>query len=185
MFELCWTLTHNNRITTIGHAHSLYDASRLDVLLSAGCTQEFVYRHGLGEDRSFQFVKGPLFTNLLLADEINRTPPKTQSALLEAMQERQVTAAGKNYRLPDPFFVLATQNPIEQEGTYPLPEAQLDRFMYQVNLDYPSFKEEVQILKQTTAGFSPSVSAVMKAEEVSTFQNVVREVPVPDSVIVH
>ncbi|MCH1543749.1 MoxR family ATPase [Bacteroidia bacterium] len=136
----------------------------------------------LGEDRSFQFVKGPLFTNLLLADEINRTPPKTQSALLEAMQERQVTAAGKNYRLPDPFFVLATQNPIEQEGTYPLPEAQLDRFMYQVNLDYPSFKEEVQILKQTTTGFSPSVSAVMKAEEVSTFQNVVREVPVPDSV---
>ena len=133
----------------------------------------------LGEDRSFQFVKGPLFTNLLLADEINRTPPKTQSALLEAMQERQVTAAGKNYRLPAPFFVLATQNPIEQEGTYPLPEAQLDRFMYQVNLDYPSFKEEVQILKQTTTGFNPSVSAVMKAEEVSTFQNVVREVPVP------
>ncbi len=136
----------------------------------------------LGEDRSFQFIKGPLFSNLLLADEINRTPPKTQSALLEAMQERQVTAAGKNYVLQDPFFVLATQNPIEQEGTYPLPEAQLDRFMYQVTLDYPSFDEEVQILKQTTQGSETRVSAIMNANDVISYQKVVREVPVPDSV---
>ncbi len=136
----------------------------------------------LDEQRQFRFLKGPIFTNLLLADEINRTPPKTQSALLEAMQERQVTAAGKNYHLPDPFFVLATQNPIEQEGTYPLPEAQLDRFMYQVNLDYPSFEQEVQVLKQTTQPSNVAVKAILNASEILQFQKLVKEVPVTDAV---
>jgi len=136
----------------------------------------------LDENRQFKFIKGPVFANLLLADEINRTPPKTQSALLEAMQERQVTAGGTIYHLTEPFFVLATQNPIEQEGTYPLPEAQLDRFMYQVVLDYPNFNEELQILKQTTSGSSDKASAVLTAKEIMDFQNIVRQVPVTNNV---
>lgn len=136
----------------------------------------------LDDNRQFKFIKGPVFANLVLADEINRTPPKTQSALLEAMQERQVTVGGKLYSLPDPFFVLATQNPIEQEGTYPLPEAQLDRFMYQVTLDYPTFEQEVQVLMQTTSQNSTKVSEVLTAQEILDFQKVIREVPVPPSV---
>ena len=136
----------------------------------------------LDENRQFKFIKGPVFANLLLADGINRTPPKTQSALLEAMQERQVTAGGTIYQLTEPFFVLATQNPIEQEGTYPLPEAQLDRFMYQVVLDYPNFNEEVQILKQTTSGSSENASAVLSAKEIMDYQNIVRQVPVTNNV---
>lgn len=136
----------------------------------------------LDENRQFKFIQGPVFANLILADEINRTPPKTQSALLEAMQERQVTAGGKVYHLNEPFFVLATQNPIEQEGTYPLPEAQLDRFMYQVVLDYPSFEQEVQILKQTTGGLKSVVTPALSAEDILAFQKVVRQVPVTDNV---
>jgi MoxR-like ATPase len=136
----------------------------------------------LDESRQFKFIPGPIFTNLLLADEINRTPPKTQSALLEAMQERQVTAAGQNRPLSDPFFVLATQNPIEQEGTYPLPEAQLDRFMYRVWVDYPSFEQELEVLKQTTGSRSYEPKAVLSASEIRMFQKVVREVPVTDAV---
>ena len=136
----------------------------------------------LDDSRKFVFIQGPIFTNVVLADEINRTPPKTQAALLEAMQERQVTAAGKEYSLDEPFFVLATQNPIEQEGTYPLPEAQLDRFMFQVNLDYPKFEEEISILKQTTGKETGEVSAILGAEDILKFQSLVREVPVPDNV---
>lgn len=136
----------------------------------------------LDENRQFKFIQGPVFANLILADEINRTPPKTQSALLEAMQERQVTAGGKVYHLNEPFFVLATQNPIEQEGTYPLPEAQLDRFMYQVVLDYPSFEQEVQILKQTTGGSKSVITPALSAEDILAFQKVVRQVPVTDNV---
>ncbi len=136
----------------------------------------------LDENRQFKFIQGPVFANLILADEINRTPPKTQSALLEAMQERQVTAGGRVYQLNEPFFVLATQNPIEQEGTYPLPEAQLDRFMYQVVLDYPSFDQEVQILKQTTGGTKTTVTPALSAEDILAFQKVVRQVPVTDHV---
>ncbi len=137
----------------------------------------------LDEHRNFKFVKGPIFANIILADEINRTPPKTQSALLEAMQERVVTAAGHRYQLDAPFFVLATQNPIEQEGTYPLPEAQLDRFMFNIWVDYPSFKEEVDIVKATTGMQKVQVNEVMSAEEIVFFQNLVRQVPVPDGVI--
>jgi MoxR-like ATPase len=133
--------------------------------------------------RVFKFIKGPIFTNILLADEINRTPPKTQSALLEAMQELQVTAAGNKYQLDEPFFVLATQNPIEQEGTYPLPEAQLDRFMFNLWLDYPSQDEEIQIVKTTTAQYNPEVSKVMNKDEIKYFQELVRRVPVADNVI--
>ncbi|MGB9663370.1 MAG: AAA family ATPase [Ignavibacteria bacterium] len=133
--------------------------------------------------RIFKFVKGPIFTNILLADEINRTPPKTQSALLEAMQELQVTAAGNKYPLDEPFFVLATQNPIEQEGTYPLPEAQLDRFMFNLWLDYPSQEEEIQIVKTTTTQYTPQVSKVINKDEIKYFQELVRRVPVADNVI--
>ena len=136
----------------------------------------------LDDSRRFIFIKGPIFTNVVLADEINRTPPKTQAALLEAMQERQVTAAGKEYTLDEPFFVLATQNPIEQEGTYPLPEAQLDRFMFQVNLNYPKFEEEVAILKQTTGVEVGKINAILSAEDIMKFQSLVREVPVPHNV---
>ncbi len=136
----------------------------------------------LDAERKFSFVKGPIFTQVLLADEINRTPPKTQAALLEAMQEKQVTAAGQLYPLPEPFFVLATQNPIEQEGTYPLPEAQLDRFMYQVVLGYPSFEQEQAILKQTTASVQPRSQTVLNAETIMAFQLAVRSVPVVDQV---
>jgi MoxR-like ATPase len=137
----------------------------------------------LDRDRNFKFIQGPVFAGIVLADEINRTPPKTQAALLEAMQEKRVTVSGKSYPLPNPFFVLATQNPIEQEGTYPLPEAQLDRFMFNVRLDYPSFQEEVQIVKQTTVKQTAQVEKVLDAEEVLAFQEVIRRMPVPDNVV--
>ncbi len=133
-------------------------------------------------ERSFRFAKGPIFTNVLLADEINRTPPKTQAALLEAMVERQVTAAGTAHGLPDPFFVLATQNPIEQEGTYPLPEAQLDRFMFMVDVGYPSAAEEREILERTTGTSTSEVSSVVTGEELRQLQDVVRQIPVADAV---
>lgn len=134
-------------------------------------------------EKVFRFVKGPVFANIVLADEINRTPPKTQSALLESMQEHHVTAAGQTFVLPNPFFVLATQNPIEQEGTYPLPEAQLDRFMFNLWLDYPSFAEEVQIVRQTTAGGSPALMKVMHGDQVIAAQELIRRVPVADNVV--
>lgn len=137
----------------------------------------------LDENRQFRFVKGPLFSNIILADEINRTPPKTQSALLEAMQERAVTAAGKRYELPSPFFVLATQNPIEQEGTYPLPEAQLDRFMFNVTLDYPTLQEELLVVKNTTSNFNPELKTILTSEQITYFQQLVRRIPVPDNVL--
>ena len=137
----------------------------------------------LDESRNFKFIKGPLFANIILADEINRTPPKTQSALLEAMQERSVTNAGNKYELENPFFVLATQNPIEQEGTYPLPEAQLDRFMFNVILDYPNYNEEIQIVKQTTSDYSATLSKVMDAQEIVFYQNILRKIPVNNNVI--
>jgi MoxR-like ATPase len=134
----------------------------------------------LDENRQFKFVKGPLFANIILADEINRTPPKTQSALLEAMQERMVTAAGHSYKMANPFFVLATQNPIEQEGTYPLPEAQLDRFMFNIEVGYPSFEEEVNIVKNTTIGVDAEVNEVLSVEEILKYQQLVRKIPVSD-----
>lgn len=137
----------------------------------------------LDEDRKFKFIKGPIFANIVLADEINRTPPKTQAALLEAMQERSVTVAGQQYKLDLPYFVLATQNPIEQEGTYPLPEAQLDRFMFAINLEYPSFEEEVNVVKSTTSDLKVSVSSLFTAQEIIDFQNVIRRIPVADNVI--
>ncbi|WP_412561209.1 AAA family ATPase [Winogradskyella sp. MIT101101] len=137
----------------------------------------------LDENRHFKFIKGPIFANIILADEINRTPPKTQAALLEAMQERAVTVAGHNYKLNLPYFVLATQNPIEQEGTYPLPEAQLDRFMFAINLEYPSFKEEVDVVKTTTTDVQASVNPLFTAQEIIDFQNVIRRIPVADNVI--
>lgn len=137
----------------------------------------------LNEQRQFQFLKGPVFANIILADEINRTPPKTQAALLEAMQERSVTAGGDVYKLPAPFFVLATQNPIEQEGTYPLPEAQLDRFMFMITLDYPSFEEEVRIVKNTTGAKTETLEKVLHGEDILYFQDLVRRVPVPDNVL--
>lgn len=136
----------------------------------------------LDENRSFKFIKGPVFANIILADEINRTPPKTQAALLEAMQEKAITVAGKNYKLNEPFFVLATQNPIEQEGTYPLPEAQLDRFMFNIWLDYPSFQEEVDVVKNTTFKEMPEPGIVLSSEEISYFQELVRKIPVADNV---
>ncbi|MCK9218436.1 MAG: AAA family ATPase [Bacteroidales bacterium] len=136
----------------------------------------------LDENRHFRFIKGPVFANIILADEINRTPPKTQSALLEAMQEKAVTVAGTSYQLEEPFFVLATQNPIEQEGTYPLPEAQLDRFMFNIWLDYPSMEEEIRIVKQTTSEMTIVPQVVLSAEEILYFQNLVRKIPVPDNV---
>ncbi len=137
----------------------------------------------LDENRTFKFIKGPLFSNIILADEINRTPPKTQSALLEAMQEYAVTAAGRRYALELPFFVLATQNPIEQEGTYPLPEAQLDRFMFNVNLTYPDFKEELQVVKNTTSDYRPQLDKVISAEEILYFQELIRRIPISDNVL--
>ena len=136
----------------------------------------------LDENRQFRFIKGPVFANIILADEINRTPPKTQSALLEAMQEKAVTVAGEKYTLQEPFFVLATQNPIEQEGTYPLPEAQLDRFMFNIWLDYPSFEEEINVVKATTADFEPDPQVIMHSDEIQYFQNLIRRIPVPDNV---
>ncbi|HTO35972.1 MAG TPA: MoxR family ATPase [Flavobacterium sp.] len=137
----------------------------------------------LDENRHFTFIKGPVFSNIILADEINRTPPKTQAALLEAMQERAVTIAGKNYKLSLPYFVLATQNPIEQEGTYPLPEAQLDRFMFSIKLDYPSFEEEVDVVKATTSDEKIEVTPLFTAQEILDFQHLIRRVPVADNVI--
>jgi MoxR-like ATPase len=137
----------------------------------------------LDENRHFKFIKGPIFANIILADEINRTPPKTQAALLEAMQERSVTVAGHQYKLDLPYFVLATQNPIEQEGTYPLPEAQLDRFMFAINLEYPSFQEEVDVVKATTTDVTQTVNALFTAQEIIDFQNVIRRIPVADNVI--
>jgi MoxR-like ATPase len=136
-------------------------------------------------EKAFRFIKGPIFANIVLADEINRTPPKTQAALLEAMQEHSVTASGTTYRLEEPFFVLATQNPIEQEGTYPLPEAQLDRFMFNLRLDYPSHDEEVTVVKTTTSSAAASISKVMNAADILGFQELVRRIPVADNVIEH
>lgn len=136
----------------------------------------------LDKDKEFKFIKGPIFSNIILADEINRTPPKTQSALLEAMQEKHVTVSGRNYKLDEPFFVLATQNPIEQEGTYPLPEAQLDRFMFNIVLDYPSFEEEVNIVKSTTTNETVKTNKVMSKEEIIKYQELIRMIPVPDNV---
>jgi len=137
----------------------------------------------LDENRQFKFIKGPIFSNIILADEINRTPPKTQAALLEAMQERSVTIAGENHKLDLPYFVLATQNPIEQEGTYPLPEAQLDRFMFAVKLEYPSFQEEVQVVKQTTSDIKTTINPLFTAQEIIDFQHLIRRIPVADNVI--
>ncbi|HLW32743.1 MAG TPA: MoxR family ATPase [Aequorivita sp.] len=137
----------------------------------------------LDQNRDFKFIKGPLFANIILADEINRTPPKTQAALLEAMQERAVTVAGHQYKLDLPYFVLATQNPIEQEGTYPLPEAQLDRFMFAINLDYPSFEEEVEVVKNTTSGEFQKVNPLFTSQEIIDFQQLIRRIPVADNVV--
>lgn len=134
-------------------------------------------------DRNFKFVKGPVFANIILADEINRTPPKTQSALLESMQEYSVTIAGQKHNLSKPFFVLATQNPIEQEGTYPLPEAQLDRFMFMVNLDYPSFEQEISIVKNTTSNKKTNVNKILSGADIIAFQELIRKVPVADNVV--
>lgn len=137
----------------------------------------------LDQDRKFKFIKGPVFANIILADEINRTPPKTQAALLEAMQERAVTVAGHHYKLDLPYFVLATQNPIEQEGTYPLPEAQLDRFMFAITLEYPSVEEEIAIVKNTTNDETPQIKTIFNAEEIIEIQHLIRRIPVTDSVI--
>ncbi|MFM2285976.1 MAG: hypothetical protein RLZZ543_1473 [Bacteroidota bacterium] len=137
----------------------------------------------LDEDRHFRFIKGPLFANIILADEINRTPPKTQAALLEAMQEKAVTAAGKRYELAQPFFVLATQNPIEQEGTYPLPEAQLDRFMFNIWVDYPKYEDELKVVKSTTSDTKVELNSILTAEEILFYQDLVRRIPVTDKVL--
>lgn len=137
----------------------------------------------LDETNHFKFIKGPIFSNIILADEINRTPPKTQAALLEAMQERSVTVSGQHYILSKPFFVLATQNPIEQEGTYPLPEAQLDRFMFSIHLDYPSFEEEIEVVKCTTNDSKVVINSILSAEEIIEFQHLIRRIPVADNVI--
>lgn len=137
----------------------------------------------LGEDRNFKFINGPIFSNIILADEINRTPPKTQAALLEAMQEKAITAAGLRHVLPNPFFVLATQNPIEQEGTYPLPEAQLDRFMFNVQLGYPSFEDEMTIVKNTTSNQEVVLNKIINASQIQYFQKLVRNIPVTDNVV--
>lgn len=137
----------------------------------------------LDENRHFKFIKGPVFSNIILADEINRTPPKTQAALLEAMQERAVTVAGNHYKLSLPYFVLATQNPIEQEGTYPLPEAQLDRFMFAIHLDYPSFSEEVDVVKNTTSNIEATISPLFTGNDIIEIQQLIRRVPVSDNVV--
>lgn len=137
----------------------------------------------LDKERNFKFVKGPVFANIVLADEINRTPPKTQAALLESMQEYAVTIAGKRYELERPFFVMATQNPIEQEGTYPLPEAQLDRFMFNVYLDYPSYEDEVDVVKNTTTDNITDVNHIMTGKEIVQYQHLVRQVPIAENVI--
>lgn len=137
----------------------------------------------LDEHKQFKFIKGPIFANIILADEINRTPPKTQAALLEAMQEKSVTAGGHMHKLKEPFFVLATQNPIEQEGTYPLPEAQLDRFMFNIILDYPKFEDEINIVKSTTSGLESDINKILNADEIIAYQNIIRKIPVTDNVL--
>lgn len=137
----------------------------------------------LGEDRQFKFNKGPIFANIVLADEINRTPPKTQASLLEAMQERIVTVGGRRYKLPAPFFVLATQNPIEQEGTYPLPEAQLDRFMFNIPLDYPTYEEEIQVVKATTAAQKYELNNIVSGDQILYYQQLIRKIPIADNVL--
>ncbi len=137
----------------------------------------------LDQNRNFKFIKGPIFSNIILADEINRTPPKTQAALLEAMQERSVTIAGNRYKLAEPYFVLATQNPIEQEGTYPLPEAQLDRFMFAIELQYPSIEEEIEVVKTTTSDHTATLNALFSAQEIVEVQHLIRRIPVPDNVV--
>ena len=137
----------------------------------------------LDNNRSFKFLKGPIFSNIILADEINRTPPKTQAALLEAMQEKSITNSGNTYQLEKPFFVLATQNPIEQEGTYPLPEAQLDRFMFNIKLDYPKYDEEIEIVKRTTSEKIISLNKIMDASDIIKYQNLIRSVPINDNVL--
>jgi len=152
-------------------------------LMPSDITGTEILESALNGGKAFKFIKGPIFTNLLLADEINRTPPKTQSALLEAMQEHRVTAAGNTYTLEEPFFVLATQNPIEQEGTYPLPEAQLDRFMFNLWLDYPSIDEEVEVINKTTSLYEPVLEKIFSKQEIIKYQNLVRKVPVADEVI--
>ena len=144
---------------------------------------EIIQEDQISKKREFNFIRGPIFANIILADEINRTPPKTQSALLEAMQEHSVTAMGNTYKLDEPFFVLATQNPIEQEGTYPLPEAQLDRFMFNLWLDYPSYEDEIEILKSTTSEYSPKLEKVISKEELLSYQKLVKRVPVANNVI--
>jgi MoxR-like ATPase len=144
---------------------------------------EIIEEDPITKKREFRFISGPIFANVVLADEINRTPPKTQAALLEAMQEHRVTIAGKSYVLDEPFFVLATQNPIEQEGTYPLPEAQLDRFMFNLWLDYPSYNEEVEIVRSTTSQYQQQLNKVVSAEQLIVFQDLIRKVPVADNVI--
>ncbi len=153
-----------------------------DLMPSDVTGTEILQSTGEGLEREFVFAKGPLFANVILADEINRTPPKTQSALLEAMQEKRVTVAGKHHALPEPFFVLATQNPIEQEGTYPLPEAQLDRFMFLIKVDYPSREEEIRISQETTTGDIPKLKKVISGKKLRDFQELVERVPVPDHV---
>tara|TARA_Y100000588_G_C14224258_1_gene912394 strand:- start:295 stop:1338 length:1044 start_codon:yes stop_codon:yes gene_type:complete len=153
-----------------------------DLMPSDVTGTEILQATGDGLDREFVFAKGPLFANVILADEINRTPPKTQSALLEAMQEKRVTVAGKHHALPEPFFVLATQNPIEQEGTYPLPEAQLDRFMFLIQVEYPSRDEEIRISQETTTGKNPKLKKVITGKKLREFQELVERVPVPDHV---
>jgi MoxR-like ATPase len=137
----------------------------------------------LGDDRKFKFTRGPIFANIVLADEINRTPPKTQAALLESMQEKVVTVSGLRHELPKPFFVLATQNPIEQEGTYPLPEAQLDRFMFNIPLGYPSFEEEIKVVKETTSDIKPELSHILTSIQIMEFQKLIRRIPIPDNVL--
>ncbi len=172
-------------IRTLSQSLSL-DFNRIqftpDLMPSDITGTEVMYEDRSTGTRDFKFIQGPLFANVLLADEINRTPPKTQAALLEAMQERQVSAGGKRHGLPDPFFVLATQNPIEQEGTYPLPEAQLDRFMFMVTVDYPSRDEEMEVLKRTTGTQANRVQRVLSAEQIVQLQEIVRRVPVGDHV---
>jgi len=172
-------------VRTLANALDL-DFSRIQFtpdLMPSDITGTEIIQETTQGNRHFEFSKGPIFANVILADEINRTPPKTQAALLEAMQENHVTAGGDTHALQDPFFVLATQNPIEQEGTYPLPEAQLDRFMLNVWLDYPSFDEEVEVVRSTTAGPQAEAEPVMSAEELRRYQNFVREIPVADNVI--
>jgi len=153
-----------------------------DLMPSDVTGTEILQQRDTGGGRDFTFIKGPIFANVILADEINRTPPKTQSALLEAMQEQHVTVAGKNHELAKPFFVLATQNPIEQEGTYPLPEAQLDRFMFIIKMDYPEREQELSIAKQTTVGGTPKLQEVITGEKLIEYQDLTEKIPVPDHV---